>query len=120
MAYDFTAGTSKTTGLSAPLDKIVSLKSKEIGFLFKCIIFDQLHVLLFQKESVEYVLYSNVPPDKLVLGVATYGRTFTLADPMSHGIGAKTKGPGPPGDYTKEKGFLSYYEVINLICVRTF
>ena len=53
----------------------------------------------------------GAPKEKLIIGMPTYGRTFTLADPMYYGIGAKAPRPGAAGKYTRENGFLSYYEV---------
>ena len=49
---------------------------------------------------------------KLVLGLATYGRTqkFTSND---HRIGAPTQGPGWEGQYTLEAGYLSYFEILS-------
>jgi len=46
-----------------------------------------------------------------VLGIATFGRCFTLTDPAQNGLGAPIKGPCDNGTYTREAGFLSYYEV---------
>ena len=40
-----------------------------------------------------------------------YGRTFTLANAALPGIGATATGPGRAGKYTREAGFLSFYEV---------
>ena len=45
------------------------------------------------------------------MGLATYGRTFELLDASSTEIGARGIGPGAPGNYTREEGFLAYYEV---------
>lgn len=52
-----------------------------------------------------------MPREKVTMGLGTYGRTFTLADPNQTGVGAPGKGPGEPGRFTREAGFLSYYEV---------
>lgn len=49
--------------------------------------------------------------EKLLLGVAAYGRTFVLASGLQHGIGHQTLGAGEAGTYTNEDGFLSYFEV---------
>lgn len=49
--------------------------------------------------------------DKLVLGIPTYGRSYTLLNEDVTDIGAPTDGPGAQGDATREKGYLSYYEV---------
>ena len=51
------------------------------------------------------------PRNKLVLGLATYGRSFTLADVETTGYLAPAVGAGQPGAYTREMGFLAYYEV---------
>lgn len=40
-----------------------------------------------------------------------YARSFELDDEGDYEIGASVIGPGEPGTYTKESGFLSYYEV---------
>ena len=51
------------------------------------------------------------PAEKLIIGLATYGRCFTLASTASTGLGATAIGPCKNGTYTREAGFLSYYEV---------
>lgn len=57
----------------------------------------------------------GIPDEKINLGIATYGRTFTLADPNNYGLGAPVANPahGKPGKYTRIKGALSYYEFCN-------
>lgn len=61
----------------------------------------------------------GTPKNKLVVGMATYGRTFTLANPSQNGVGAPATGAGPAGQFTRENGFLSYYEVnVFSACVR--
>ncbi len=52
-----------------------------------------------------------MPKEKISMGLATYGRTFTLANSSNTEIGAPSIGPGEAGKYTREKGFMSYYEV---------
>ena len=54
----------------------------------------------------------GTPPSKLIIGLATYGRTFELANPNNNGMGAPAIGSGgAAGQFTRAKGFLSYYEV---------
>ena len=49
--------------------------------------------------------------NKTLIGLATYGRTFTLVDPTDTRVGARAKGPGAAGTYSGMSGFLTYYEV---------
>lgn len=53
----------------------------------------------------------GAPKEKLMIGMPTYGRSFTLVDPSKFDIGAPASGGGTPGKYTGEAGFMSYYEV---------
>ena len=57
----------------------------------------------------------NFPSDKIVLGLATYGRSFKLSSSSNHGLGAPATGPGIAGRFTKQKGFLAYYEICEKI-----
>ena len=52
-----------------------------------------------------------MPREKVVMGLGTYGRTFALVDASQTGVGAAGKGPGEAGKYTREPGFMSYYEI---------
>ena len=53
--------------------------------------------------------------EKLVVGVPFYGRSFTLTSINQNKPGAASVGPGAPGEYTNEEGFLSYYEICSKI-----
>ena len=53
----------------------------------------------------------GAPAQKLLMGIPAYGRSFTLADQTLFDIGAPAVGGGEEGSYTREEGFLSYYEV---------
>lgn len=46
------------------------------------------------------------------MGLASYGRTFTLQDPNQTSLGSPITGGGNPGQYTSESGFVGYMEVI--------
>ncbi|XP_055366053.1 acidic mammalian chitinase-like [Betta splendens] len=51
----------------------------------------------------------GAPAQKLIMGLAAYGRAFTLASSAT-GVGAPANGPGEEGCYTGENGFWAYYE----------
>ena len=65
--------------------------------------------------TVRFYLENGATRDKLVLGIPTYGRSFTLANPDVHEIGSPATAPGEAGSGTKEDGYLAYYEICNQI-----
>ncbi|CAC5375850.1 E3.2.1.14 [Mytilus coruscus] len=99
MSYDLHGSWQSTTGHNSPLFP----KSNEYG--------DQRYL------NIDYVAKywnsSGAPKEKLIIGLATYGRTFTLSGSQT-GIGAAASGPGIKGQYTRESGFMSYYEICAL------
>ena len=50
---------------------------------------------------------------KINIGVPLYGRSFKLSGTNGM-IGAPASGAGTAGQYTREGGFLAYYEVSRL------
>ena len=65
--------------------------------------------------AVDYLVNDRkVPPHRVVLGLSSYGRSFTLADKHNHGIGAPTVGPGLAGNYTRAVGILAYFECCSM------
>uniref|UniRef100_A0A8D1IK48 Chitinase-3-like protein 1 n=1 Tax=Sus scrofa TaxID=9823 RepID=A0A8D1IK48_PIG len=64
--------------------------------------------------AVSYVLRLGAPANKLVMGIPTFGRSFTLASSKTD-VGAPASGPGIPGRFTKEKGILAYYEICDFL-----
>lgn len=69
--------------------------------------------------NVDYVMNywknSGAPAEKLIVGFPTYGHTFILSNPSNTGIGAPTSGAGPAGPYTRQSGFLAYYEICTFL-----
>uniref|UniRef100_A0A182JS87 chitinase n=1 Tax=Anopheles christyi TaxID=43041 RepID=A0A182JS87_9DIPT len=61
-------------------------------------------------EGVQDWLEKGCPPEKVTLGVALFGRTYLLDDPLDNTIGAVTIGAGDPGPYSNEPGYLGYCE----------
>lgn len=67
--------------------------------------------LLSVPHGLDVWLKGGFPADKIVLGIATYGRTFTLASSASHDIGAPATRGGEKQIFTDEFGFAAYYEI---------
>lgn len=63
------------------------------------------------EKCVSYWLNGGAPAEKLNLGIPFFGRSFKLADKNKTELGAKTVGPGGPGVFSKEAGYLGYVEV---------
>ena len=72
-----------------------------------------------QDDTVTYLLKLGASPDKLVVGVPFYGRTFTLVDKNLREIGSASNGTGFQGPYTREDGFLGYNEVCQFMSFET-
>ncbi|XP_053984693.1 chitinase-3-like protein 1 [Hylaeus volcanicus] len=97
MAYDFNGSWNNYVGINAPL----YASSKESGSLA------ELNV----NAAVRYWLSQGAPAEKLILGIPSYGRSFTLANAANNGLGASAIGPGTIGRYTGEPGTLGYNEI---------
>uniref|UniRef100_A0A3Q3NIG8 Acidic mammalian chitinase n=1 Tax=Mastacembelus armatus TaxID=205130 RepID=A0A3Q3NIG8_9TELE len=59
--------------------------------------------------AMKYWQEQGAPTQKLNLGLAAYGRSFTLSS-SSTDVGAPANGTGEEGCYTGEEGFWAYYE----------
>lgn len=96
MAYDYHSYGDGQTGTNAPLYKIpgdLNGNTNNIDF------------------SVNYFIKKGAPAEKIILGIPTYGRSFTLANPQKNGVGATASGAGQAGTFTKEPGMLAFYEI---------
>lgn len=65
-------------------------------------------------DGLRNIEHAGVGKHKLVVGISLQGRSYTLASPRYHGLGAPVKTwlvGGKPGAYTQTDGLLSYYEV---------
>ena len=67
--------------------------------------------LNLQEYTINHLIKAGASSDKIVLGIPTYGRSYTLFNEDSTDIGSPADGPGIEGDATREKGYLAYYEV---------
>ncbi|XP_006899351.1 PREDICTED: chitinase-3-like protein 2 [Elephantulus edwardii] len=64
--------------------------------------------------AVGYWINKGMPAEKVVMGIPTYGHTFTLASAETS-VGALASGPGTAGPITKSPGFLAYYEICQFL-----
>nr|XP_022917656.1 probable chitinase 10 isoform X3 [Onthophagus taurus] len=65
--------------------------------------------------SVTYWIKKGMSPEKIVLGIPFFGRSFTLQYKNNTRIRAPILGLGREGYYTREAGFLAYYEICDKI-----
>ncbi|KAK7113238.1 hypothetical protein V1264_012567 [Littorina saxatilis] len=62
----------------------------------------------------KYWVQKGATPSKLNIGVATFGRSFTLSNPSQNSLGATARQAGKAGQFTRENGFLAYYEICQM------
>jgi len=97
MCYDYHGKWDKYTGHNAPLHTRPQDSHR-----------DQTYSLAY---TFAYMKELGAVPEKTVLGVPFYGRSFKLLIPSENNIGASTKDDAFQGPYTREDGFLGYNEV---------
>ncbi|XP_059479029.1 acidic mammalian chitinase-like [Neocloeon triangulifer] len=98
MTYDYHGSWESRTGENAPI--YASSVDSDQG--------------LNVQSTLNYWLQQGAARSKLVLGVPTYGRSFTLQSSGNNGVGAPTIGAGNPGQYSQEAGILLYHEICQL------
>lgn len=62
-------------------------------------------------ENIDRILAQGCAREKLVMGIPTYGRTYTLMDVNRNGVDSAVEGLGEPGPYTLSHGSLGFNEV---------
>jgi chitinase len=95
MTYDYFGNWDKETGHVAPMYEHEDLAIPYFNTNF----------------TLNYWKQLGADPKKLIMGIPMYGQSFTLRDPKINGLGAPASGPGEAGQFTRQGGFLSYYEV---------
>lgn len=101
MSYDFHGKWESKTGHNAPLfaSSGESEWRKQLSMDFGVKLWERM----------------GAPKSKLVVGLATYGRSFTLASASQHGMNAPSSGGGKAGEFTRESGFLAFYEICDML-----
>lgn len=62
-------------------------------------------------ENIELIQKEGCKVDKMILGIPTYGRTYTLKDKNDDSIDAPIEKLGKMGPYTLSDGSLGFHEV---------
>lgn len=98
MAYDFHGKWERETGHNAPLyaSSLDSEWQKQLSV----------------DNAATMWVKLGAPKEKLIIGMPTYGRSFTLSNSANFRVHSPANGGGKAGEYTKESGFLAYYEVL--------
>lgn len=100
MTYDFHGAWDSFTGHNSPL--------------YRSSFDDNDNIYYNVDFAMKYWKDQGAPAEKLMVGFATYGRTFRTAS-AAHGVGAPASGPASAGPYTREAGFWSYYEICTFL-----
>ncbi|KFQ34127.1 Acidic mammalian chitinase, partial [Merops nubicus] len=101
MTYDFHGSWDRTTGENSPLYKGPA---------------DTGDLVYFNVDyAMNYWKSNGAPAEKLLVGFPTYGHNFILQNPSDTAVGAPATGPGPAGPYTRQAGFLAYYEICTFL-----
>ncbi|KAK8127253.1 bacteriodes thetaiotaomicron symbiotic chitinase, partial [Apiospora sp. TS-2023a] len=67
------------------------------------------------KLAAELFWRVKIPTHKISLGYGFYGRAFTLQDPSCTSPGCQFSGGAKPGVCTQTSGYLSYYEIQEIL-----
>lgn len=99
MAYDFHGKWERETGHNAPL--------------YSSSLDSEWQKQLSVDNAATMWVKLGAPKEKLIIGMPTYGRSFTLSNSANFRVHSPANGGGKAGEYTKESGFLAYYEVLS-------
>ncbi|XP_060081984.1 uncharacterized protein LOC132561275 [Ylistrum balloti] len=65
--------------------------------------------------TMNYWIRMGAQANKLILGFPQFGRGFTLTDSNKKAVGDGVSGGSVSGTFTKEAGFLAYYEICKML-----
>jgi len=115
MSYDFYGPWDTFVGPNAPLNPVIDPATHAE------------HIAGFNiNATVQRYLAAGLAPNKLAVGLATYGRNFASVNFNGTGSGDGTgygltaSGYGFPGESTGESGLSTYFEILDLIKNRGF
>ena len=64
---------------------------------------------------IRYFIQKGAAPEKLILGMPTYGKSWTLTSASGNGLNAPGKGAGQAGEATGQGGLLAYFEICDRV-----
>ncbi|CAL4179468.1 unnamed protein product, partial [Meganyctiphanes norvegica] len=97
MAYDYHGAFENFTHHNAPLCQYP---------------LDEGNMTWFNVEyTIKYYLSLGFAPEKMAMGIPTYGRCWTLDDPEQNGMLAPANKPSPGGNYTMTPGSIGFNEI---------
>lgn len=101
MTYDYHGAWEKRTGHVSPLYSKSDDKYPQYNTDYT--------LQLLKREGAD--------PKKIIVGVPFYGQSFTLEESLAKLVGTNipARGPGKPGEFTKQPGMLAYYEICDRI-----
>ncbi|KRZ70914.1 putative endochitinase [Trichinella papuae] len=101
MSYDFHGSWESVTGINSPLFE----KSRDS--------------VQMKKWNIAYAAYyyhrRGMPKKKIIIGIPTYGRGWTIQNKTNAEIGAPSVGPSFPTKYIRSPGVCAYYEICQMI-----
>lgn len=67
--------------------------------------------------TMQLLVKEGAQREKLIMGIPFYGQTYTLEDSYQQvvGEGVTARGPGNPGEFTRQPGMMAYYEICDQI-----
>ncbi|VDM44140.1 unnamed protein product [Toxocara canis] len=101
MSYDFHGAWEDVTGINSPL----YARSGEVG--------DQR--TLNTDWAADYWASNGMPRSKIIVGIAAYGRGWTLTNPSDNGIGARGSGASKATQFVQTAGTAAYYEICEML-----
>lgn len=117
MAYDFHGGWEDKTGHSSPLyahpDEVDKELWNNVVSSLTPLSLPAKHANhpMHQNFSIHHWIEKGAAPEKIVLGMGTYGRSFTLQREEKNGLRSPAPQTGMAGPYTREPGSLGYNEI---------
>ena len=64
---------------------------------------------------MKYFHQKGAPKEKLVMGMPTYGQSFTLSSASNNALNAAASGAGKAGPFTRQAGLLAYNEICDKV-----